>query len=105
MILPLEVREQLKARRGIYLTEACDACGALLGAVRYTRRGESGAWCSAKCRDGAEAIADGVKRRSGRPRKYESESERMAANRVKAAKRQRAFRERLRVTQNPLAAD
>lgn len=55
-----ELRRRLLEERGIYLTEACDACGQLLGSVRYTRAGESGVWCSRECRDGAEAHAPGT---------------------------------------------
>jgi hypothetical protein len=39
---------------GVYLTEACDACGRLLGPVRFTHRGGSGVWCSRACRDGVD---------------------------------------------------
>ena len=35
---------------GCYITEACDRCGKLLGPVRYTRKGDTGAWCSRECR-------------------------------------------------------
>jgi len=55
-----ELRRRLLADRGIYVTEACDRCGQLLGSVRYTRKGESGVWCSRECRDGAEAHAPGT---------------------------------------------
>lgn len=40
------------AERGIWVTEACDSCGKLLGSVRWTRKSEPGEWCSAECRDG-----------------------------------------------------
>ena len=40
---------------GCYVTEACDKCGQILGPVRYTRKGDTGVWCSRQCRDGAEA--------------------------------------------------
>ena len=40
MMLREELRRRLLEERGIYVTEACDACGQLLGSVRYTRRGE-----------------------------------------------------------------
>jgi hypothetical protein len=39
---------------GVYVAEACDRCGQILGPVRYTRRGEKGVWCSRLCRDGTE---------------------------------------------------
>lgn len=48
---------ELLAKFGCYVTEACDKCGQLLGAVRYTRKVESGEWCSRQCRDGNEAHA------------------------------------------------
>lgn len=49
------IREQgkrLLRERGIWITEACDRCGKLLGSIRWTRKGELGEWCSAECRDG-----------------------------------------------------
>ena len=58
--------EQLLERHGIWVTAACDECGKLLGAVRWTRRGEPGEWCSALCRDGVKA--ERARRRGGRPR-------------------------------------
>jgi hypothetical protein len=70
----------------VYLTEACDTCGKLLGAVRYTRRGESGAWCSGICRDGEAAVAQRtVRRKGGRPRKYKNEAEKQKAYRQRQA--------------------
>ena len=44
--------EKLLHERGIWITEACDKCGQLLGSVRWTRKEERGEWCSAECRDG-----------------------------------------------------
>jgi hypothetical protein len=52
MLLSIELRQQLQVDRGVYVTEACDRCGKLLGPVRFTFRGEVGAWCSKVCRDG-----------------------------------------------------
>jgi hypothetical protein len=52
MNLPIELRFRLQEGRGIYVTEACDRCGQLLGPVRFTRAGEPEVWCSRKCRDG-----------------------------------------------------
>lgn len=48
---------KLMRMRGAYVTEACDRCGAVLGSIRWTIRGEPGAWCSQKCRDGIERRA------------------------------------------------
>ena len=50
---------ELLAKHGCYITEFCDACGKGLGPVRYTRKGDSGVWCSRECRDGKEAHAPG----------------------------------------------
>jgi len=58
--------EQLLEQHGIWITVACDRCGNLLGAVRWTRRGEAGEWCSELCRDGVKA--ERTQRRGGRPR-------------------------------------
>lgn len=52
MKLTREQSKKLLQERGIWITEACDKCGKLLGSVRWTRRGEPGEWCSAECRDG-----------------------------------------------------
>jgi hypothetical protein len=47
----------LLCAHGAYVTEVCDRCGAVLGSIRWTIRGEPGAWCSQKCRDGIERLA------------------------------------------------
>jgi RNase P subunit RPR2 len=60
MIPPAEVRSRLQEERGIYVTEACDRCGQLLGPVRFARKDEPGVWCSRECRDGKEAHAPGT---------------------------------------------
>jgi hypothetical protein len=52
MKLKREQSQKLLRDRGIWITEACDRCGQLLGSVRWTRRGDPGEWCSATCRDG-----------------------------------------------------
>jgi hypothetical protein len=88
MMLREELRRRLLEERGIYVTECCDKCGQLLGAVRYTRRGDSGVWCSRECRGDAERP---VIRKGGRPRQHKSN-----------AARQRAYRDRiLGVTKRP----
>ena len=46
-------RELLRTH-GVYVTEAGDKCGKILGHVRFTRYGEKGEWCSRLCRDGVE---------------------------------------------------
>jgi len=55
MLLTVMQSYELLAKYGCYVTEACDKCGQILGPVRYTRKNETGAWCSRQCRDGAEA--------------------------------------------------
>ena len=104
MKLTVEQSRKALAEHGCYVTEACDKCGKLLGCVRYTRRGEPGEWCSELCRDGAEQVAAREQRKGGRPRKYRSAVQRERAEREQSAIRQRAFRDRLGVTENPLAA-
>jgi len=78
MMLREELRRRLLADRGIFAREACDRCGQVLGAVRYTRRGELGAWCSRACRGDREQPAT---RRGGRPRKYRTDAQRQEAYR------------------------
>jgi len=95
----------LLAKHGVYITEACNECGQILGHSRFTRYGEDGEWCSPLCRDGA-AIVEQYKstRKGGRPRKYRSDRERKAAKRQQNAIRQQKFRERRSVTQNHLVS-
>jgi len=59
MMLREELRRRLLEEHGIYVKEACDKCGQLLGAVRYTRKDDPGVWCSRECRDGADAHVPG----------------------------------------------
>jgi hypothetical protein len=54
------VRALLLAERGLCVSEACDKCGRLLGAVRFARGGESGVWCSRECRGGIQAKRVGI---------------------------------------------
>jgi hypothetical protein len=57
--------QKLLKDRGIYVTEVCDRCSQILGPVRYTRAGDSGVWCSRKCRDGMRAHSPGTCRNCG----------------------------------------
>jgi len=59
MRLTREQTEKICREHGSWVNEACDKCGAILGPVRYTRRGEEGEWCSRECRDGDKAITPG----------------------------------------------
>src|SRR6267154_2892651 len=52
MRLTTELQARVLSEHGLFVTESCDRCGKLLGAVRFTRAGELGVWCSRKCRDG-----------------------------------------------------
>jgi len=84
MMLRDELRMRLLADRGVFARECCDKCGQVLGAVRYTRRGEAGAWCSRACRGDREQPAI---HRGGRPRKHATDAD-----------RQRSYRAALSVT-------
>jgi hypothetical protein len=97
---------ELLQKHGVYATEACDKCGKILGPERhFTRFGEDGAWCSRECRDGAQAAERHTAiRKGGRPQKYRTDRERRIAERQQNAIRQQAFRQRLNVTENPLAS-
>jgi hypothetical protein len=44
-------RRELLAKHGVYVNEACDKCGKILGPIRFTRYGQMGEWCSKGCRD------------------------------------------------------
>jgi len=87
MMLREELRRRLLEHRGIYVTEACDKCGKLLTWVRYTRKGDTGVWCSRECRGDCKRE---IRRKGGRPRKYANGEERRAAK----AKQQRNYRHR-----------
>ena len=60
MLLTVQQAYELLAKHGAFAREICDKCGVVLGAVRFTRRGDACAWCSRECRDGAEAHAPGT---------------------------------------------
>jgi hypothetical protein len=87
--------------RGIYITEACDSCGQLLGSVRWTRKGEPGEWCSRECRDGkseAQKHEARISAKAGRPRLKLSETGRIERNKQQSRERSRRYRRS--VTQN-----
>ena len=60
MRLTVQQSYALLEKHGCYVTEACDKCGQILGALRFTRKDSRGEWCSRKCRDGAEEHAPGT---------------------------------------------
>lgn len=76
----------LLGRHGVFALECCDKCGQILGAVRFTRKDDSGVWCSPRCR-GDEAQQ--VIRRGGRPRKYKTPEQCRAAK----TQQQREYRQ------------
>jgi hypothetical protein len=65
-------------RHRVFVREACDKCGRLLGVVSYTRRDEAGEWCSRQCLEDAERQAI---HRGERPRRYRTNAERQRAYR------------------------
>lgn len=69
MILNVWQANKLLASHGAFARECCDRGGQILGAVRFTRRGETGVFCSRECRGDA---AQRMIRRGGRPRSYAS---------------------------------
>jgi hypothetical protein len=86
MLLTVQQSRALLEKHGVYAQELCDKCGAVLGAVRFTRRDDAGVWCSRECRgDGRQAI-----RKNGRPRKYQNGEESRAAK----TRQQRDYRSR-----------
>ncbi len=76
MLLTIQQGYELLANYGCFAREICDKCGVVLGAVRFTRYGESEAYCSRECRGDAHASAT---LKPGRPRKYKTDRERRAA--------------------------
>jgi hypothetical protein len=49
-----EQSRALLQRYGAFVTEVRDKCGKILGPMRFTRCGQTGEWCSKRCRDGFE---------------------------------------------------
>jgi hypothetical protein len=98
MLLTPQQSYELQAKHGCYAKECCDLCGQLLGPVRFTRRGESGIWCSQKCRGDGDRTTI---RKGGRPRKYKTENVRRQAERRQNAERQKAFRGRVQRNGKP----
>jgi hypothetical protein len=56
MRLTSKQTRQLLHTHGVYVNEVCDRCDAVLGPIRFTRQGHTGAWCSRACRDGVDLI-------------------------------------------------
>jgi len=52
MLLTIQKSYELLANYGCFAREICDKCGIVLGAVRFTRYGESEVYCSRECRGG-----------------------------------------------------
>jgi hypothetical protein len=90
MKLTTQQSYELLAKHGVFAREICDKCGAVLGAVRFTRRNETGVWCSPECRGDGDRQAT---RKNGRPRKYRNGEE----SRASKTRQQRNYRSRLGV--------
>jgi hypothetical protein len=90
MLLTVQQAYELLAKHGVFAREICDKCGAVLGAVRFTRSGDAGVWCSRECRGDGERRAI---HKTGRLRKYENGDERRTAK----TQQQRNYRLRPRV--------
>jgi hypothetical protein len=90
MLLTEPQAYELLEKYGVFSREACDKCGQLLGAVRYTRKGDSGVWCSRACRGESKRA---VILKPGRPRKYKNAAQRRAVKTIQ----QRNYRSRPRV--------
>lgn len=82
MKLNREQQRTLTRDCGIRANEACDKCGKILGAIRYTRRNEPGECCSRECRDGKVDAQVHVTRKAGRPPLGLSEKARTAHRRA-----------------------
>ena len=50
MLLAIQKNYELLAKYGCFAREICDKCGIVLGAVRFTRHGESEVYCARECR-------------------------------------------------------
>src|SRR6516162_3311719 len=87
MKLTTEQSYALLEKHRSYVTEACEKCGRILGPVRYTRKGETGVWCSRECRGDVQKAKI---LKPGRPRKYRNEKERRRAK----SQQQRIYRSR-----------
>jgi hypothetical protein len=98
MHLSFQQSRKLLEKYGAFADSVCDRCGLILGAVRFTRQGECGEWCSRECR--GDTPKQSI-RRGGRPRKYPTEAARRRAERIQNAERQKAFRRRVRRNGKP----
>src|SRR5438046_2899503 len=78
MRISLTATYDLLRTHGVFAREACDRCGQVLGAVRYTRLGDTGVWCSRACRGDRERPSS---HRGGRPRKHATDALRQEAYR------------------------
>jgi hypothetical protein len=98
MLLTARHTRELLSKRGFFAREICDKCGLVLGAVRFTRRGESGVWWSRECRGDQQERAV---RKGGRPRKYRTDAARLTAEKSQNGERQKAFRGRVQRNGKP----
>jgi hypothetical protein len=73
MLLAMQKSYERLANCGFFAREICDKCGIVLGAVRFTRYGESEVDCSRECSGDAHRSSNHMQ---GRPGKYKTHSER-----------------------------
>ena len=85
MKITTEQQQAVRDKYGVFVNEACDKCGRLLGEIRFTIKDQPGEWCSRLCRDGQDRIRQHESRRNGRPRKYQTSAERQQAYRRRLA--------------------
>jgi hypothetical protein len=57
MLLAIQKSYELLASCGCFAREICDKSGIALGAVRFTRHGESEVYCARECRGNAQGSA------------------------------------------------
>jgi hypothetical protein len=57
MRITAEVQARVLSEYGVCVNEACDRCGKVLAAVRWTRKDTQGTYCSQLCRDGVGRVS------------------------------------------------
>jgi 16S rRNA U1498 N3-methylase RsmE len=78
--MTLEQQSKIREDHDVWVKAACNQCGRVLAEIRYTRKDEQGEWCSAICRDGAEASNHAQRRRNTRDRIRQARAGRISAS-------------------------
>ena len=68
ILLAIQKSYELLANYGFFAREICDKCGIVLGAVRFTRQGESEVYCARERRGDAQRSA--THRRDGKSQRF-----------------------------------